>query len=102
MARYEFRCPRNHATEVVAPMSEGAPPSIQCEASVLPLTGGPGVRCGEIASRVFTPLAAIHFFGKGFYATDVNSAQRRRRRPNAGDDLHREHDPTAAAIARSL
>lgn len=114
MPTYEFRCPDGHVVELVQPMAKALPVTIRCDHTVL-ADDDVGVvrdgiepeqlriaRCAKRAKRVFSPLAAIHFRGRGFYATDVNSAQRRRRRPNPGDDLFKPHDPDAAAIARSL
>lgn len=89
MARYDYRCPDGHVTELVLPIGEDLPASTQCI-------------CDEPAVRVFTAPAAIHFKGRGFYATDVKGSQERRRRSNPGDKLARTHDPDAAAIVRSL
>ncbi len=89
MARYEYRCPLGHVTELVQSMMAPTPATTECQ-------------CEETASRVFTAPSAIHFKGPGFYATDVKGTQQRKRRPNPGDDLYRSHDQAAANIARSL
>lgn len=90
MARYDFRCPRGHLTTLTQSMTEPLPATLACGT------------CERPAERVYEPPAAIHFKGRGFYATDVKGAQERRRRPNPADDLARHHDPAAARIARSL
>lgn len=88
MPTYEFECPAGHRQEVVQKMSDPLPAKVEC--------------CEYDAQRVWTPPAAVHFKGNGFYSTDVKARQERRRRPNAADDLYRGHDTDAAAIARSL
>lgn len=90
MPVYPYRCPEGHVTELVQKMSDPTPSVVECD------------ECDCNAQRVFTAPAAIHYKGRGFYSTDVVGSQERRRRPNPGDDLHREHDQTAANIARSL
>ena len=65
------------------------PPSIEC-------------MCGETADRIYGPPAAIHFRGPGFYSTDVKGRVGRKRRPNPGDDLHKEFDAPAARIADAI
>jgi putative FmdB family regulatory protein len=85
---YSFRCPDDHLTEGVFKMT-GIPEHLDCE-------------CGKRARRVFEAPAAIHFKAGGFYQTDVREKLHRRRRPNAGDDLHREYDHAAAHIADGL
>lgn len=55
-----------------------------------------------VARRVFSPPAAIHFHGPGFYSTDVKGTLHRRRRRNAGDDLHREFQADTAKIADAI
>lgn len=87
--RYPFRCPNGHDTELVLSMHDDIPATTECI-------------CDETATRVWEAPAAIHFKGRGFYATDVKGSQERRRRPNAGDSLARIHDPEAAALAKSL
>ena len=89
MPTYEYRCADDHISELRQRMSDPTPTSIECH-------------CGAPAARVWSAPAAIHFKGRGFYSTDVRGRQERRRRPNAGDDLYRDHDVDAAAIARSL
>jgi hypothetical protein len=59
-------------------------------------------RCNRTAKRVFSPPAAIHFRGGGFYATDVTGRIHRKRRPNPGDDLPVEFDTPAARIADAI
>jgi len=90
MALYEYQCPGGHVMELRQAMADPTPSELRC------------AEHDAAAPRLFTPPAAIHFRGAGFYATDVKSSQERRRRPNAGDDLARNHDPVAAAIAKSL
>lgn len=110
MPAYDFRCPNGHTTEHVQSIHDPIPEAIECQqplefadASVKwAVHHHDGVIwCGKIAERVFAPPAAIHYRGRGFYATDVKGAQERKRRPNPGDDLFIGHDPQAAAIARS-
>jgi predicted nucleic acid-binding Zn ribbon protein len=96
---YLFRCPDGHHREIVMSIHDELPTTVACQQ----LLDSPEILvCEHVAERVFLPPAAIHFKGRGFYATDVTGAQQRRRRPNPGDDLYRGHDPDAAAIARSL
>lgn len=90
MPSYIFQCDRAHVTELVQSIHDDLPATVTCEA------------CQRPAQRVFLPPAAIHFRGRGFYATDVKGSQERKRRPNPGDGLHIGHDDQAAAIARSL
>ena len=90
MPSYLFKCQGCRRTkELVQSIHDDLPEDVPCQ-------------CGERAPRVFLPPAAIHFKGRGFYATDVKGSQERQRRPNPGDGLHTAHDPQAAAIARSL
>lgn len=105
MPRYDYVCPNGHVTERTFAMAD-MPTHVECDAPMDPEDAA-GFRlsepiCGQEARRLLTPPAAIHFHGPGFYATDVKGAQQRRRRPNAGDDLRRFHDPDAARIARTL
>lgn len=86
MPEYDYACPDGHTTTMVLKMTEAHPATVECD-------------CGRNATRVFQAPAAIHFHGRGFTANDF---QNRKRRPNPGDDLPRQHDPAAAAIARSL
>ena len=58
--------------------------------------------CDGGAFRVFSPPAAIHFRGGGFYETDVRQKLHRKRRKNPGDDLPVEFDVGAARIADAL
>lgn len=88
MPSYEFECPNGHRQEVVQKMSDPTPATVDC--------------CEYDAARVWSPPAAVHFNGPGFYSTDVKARQERKRRPNAADDLTRHHDQAAANIARSL
>lgn len=88
MPSYEFECPLGHRVELVQKMSDPLPAKVEC--------------CEYDAQRVWSAPAAIHFRAPGFYSTDVRARQERRRRPNAADDLPRNHDQTAANIARSL
>lgn len=90
MPAYTFRCPDGHVTELVQKFSDPLSEVVDCDG------------CDLRAHRVYEPPAAIHFRAPGFYSTDVKARQERRRRPNAGDDLFRPHDPAAAKIARSL
>lgn len=90
MATYEYQCPDGHLTELVQAMSAPTPEVTECEA------------CSLRAQRVFTPPAAIHFRGPGFYSTDVKGRAGRRRRPNAGDDLYRGNDESADTIAKAI
>lgn len=90
MVTYEYRCACTATATIEQPMrADGPPESVPCPAA-----------CGERAMRVWSAPAAIHFRGPGFYSTDVKGRTERRRRPNPGDDLHREHDPAADFIAR--
>lgn len=91
MPAYDFRCRRGHVTEATFAMSE-IPDAITC--------GGSSCRCR--AKRIFSAPAAIHFRGGGFYSTDVTGRVGRKRRPNAGDDLHTEFDHGAARIADGI
>ncbi len=88
MPTYTYRCPEGHHTEGLFKMSDH-PEHIQCD-------------CGKRARRVFEPPAAICFRGPGFYSTDVTGRIGRKRRPNPGDDLHKEFDTPAARIADSI
>lgn len=89
MPRYDFCCPEGHVTEAIFPMAE-VPAEIICP------------DCATAAKRVFTPPAAIHFKGPGFYSTDVKGRLERKRRPNPGDDLPVEFDHGAARIADAI
>lgn len=86
---YDYRCSHQHTTEHTFTMTD-VPGRTICP------------ECGLIAHRQFTPPAAIHFKGPGFYSTDVRGRVGRKRRPNAGDDLYKEFDTGAARIADSI
>jgi putative FmdB family regulatory protein len=88
--RYDYRCEAGHTTEAIFPIGE-APERIACT-------------CCEhdTARRVYSPPAAIHFHGPGFYATDVKGRIGRKRRPNPGDDLPKEFDTAAARITDAI
>lgn len=88
MPRYDFECSAGHREEHEFSMAE-VPAAVRCS-------------CRRKARRVFAPPAAIHFRGPGFYSTDVNGRIHRKRRPNPGDDLHREFDHAAARIADGI
>jgi len=89
MPRYDYHCEFcGTTTEATFPMAD-VPREINCH-------------CDAIARRVYLSPAAIHFHGSGFYATDVKGSLHRRRRPNPGDDLHKEFDGGAAKIADRL
>lgn len=90
MPRYDYRCAAGHVTEGIFPIGE-APQQVACTSCE-----------HDTARRVFSPPAAIHFHGPGFYATDVKSKVGRRRRPNAGDSLPKEFDTAAARIADAI
>jgi predicted nucleic acid-binding Zn ribbon protein len=90
MPLYEYRCPQGCLLELTQPMSVPTPAELFCDEH------------GTMSPREWTAPVAIIFRGRGFYSTDVKGGQERKRRKNAGDDLLRSHDPTAAAIARSL
>jgi predicted nucleic acid-binding Zn ribbon protein len=94
MARYDFRCPDGHVTEVACSMAD-VPPTVECLVCSL-------AQKEVTAERIFTVPAAIHFKGPGFYATDVKGALHRKRRSNAGDDLPKEFDSGAARIADAV
>lgn len=109
MPSYDFRCPAGHVTTLTQSMHVPLPQDLTCQHGKREThTNDPSEQgrldgaCLQRAARVFWAPAAIHFKGRGFYATDVKGAQERRRRPNPGDDLPRQHDPVADALARSL
>lgn len=85
MPRYDYECPTGHVSEQVFAMSGTIPEHVDCD-------------CGMRARRVFS-MPAIQFHGRSSFTDAVT---RRRRRPNAGDDLPRQHDPDADAIAKSV
>lgn len=91
-ATYEFACECGATKELRQRMSDDLPETLPCG------VGG----CEGRARRVWSPPAAVHFKGNGFYSTDVKGRQERKRRPNPGDDLHVGHDEAARRIARSL
>jgi hypothetical protein len=79
------------------------PPTIDCPQCPTPDPTSPESLEGpSCAYRVFTPPAAIHFHGPGFYATDVKGKIGRKRRPNPGDDLYRDNDLAAERIAAAI
>lgn len=84
MPRYDFQCAKGHVSEHVFGMTM-VPATVVCD-------------CGASAQRQFA-APTVQFHGRSSF---TDGATRRKRRPNAGDDLHREHDPVAAAIAKSL
>lgn len=89
MARYDFECEDHGVFEHVCGMAEVEETA-------------PCPTCGEAGRRLFEVPAAIHFKGPGFYSTDVTGKLHRKRRKNAGDDLPKEFDHTAARIAQSI
>lgn len=89
MPRYDFKCRAGHVTEALFPMAH-VPPVTSCST------------CKRTAKRVFSPPAAIHFRGPGFYSTDVRGRLGRKRRANPGDDLPVEFDHGAARIADAI
>lgn len=103
MPAYTFRCPEGHVTELVQSIHDPLPSQRVCP-EALEETELPGVVvcCGLAAARVIDAPIAVNFLAPGFYSTDVKARQQRKRRPNAGDDLHRTHDEAARRIARSL
>lgn len=102
MPAYTYRCPAGHLIEHVQSIHDPLPATIACPVVIVSTDDASELHCASHASRVIDAPAAVHFKGPGFYSTDVRGSQQRRRRPNPGDDLLRQHDPAAAAIARSL
>lgn len=87
MPTYIYRCAEGHISERQQSIHDPLPVAVNC------------TTCdAAIAKRVFTPPAAIHFKGGGFYDTDYRLRYDRKRRPNAGDSLP---IPTEAAITRA-
>lgn len=97
---YVFQCPQGHVTELVQSIHDDLPTEVPCDWMA---DGDCSVHvCVAPAARVFLAPAAIHFKGRGFYATDVKGAQERRTRKRTADDLPVAHQADSAAIARSL
>lgn len=89
MARYDFQCSKGHVTEYTFAMAD-VPASVICQHAVGKRT------CLLGATRVFA-VPTIQFHGRSSF---TNSYTGRKRRPNPGDDLPRENDPFAEAMAR--
>jgi putative FmdB family regulatory protein len=77
MPAYEYRCSTcKHLNEGIFPMTD-IPASVPC------------TKCGLQAARVFH-APAIHFKGKGFYATD----HKREAKPSVSTDTSQQSKPT--------
>ncbi|WP_205699533.1 FmdB family zinc ribbon protein [Conexibacter sp. SYSU D00693] len=76
MPVYPYRCEAGHEVEVLH-AAGGAP--------------GPCPQCGAALTRVWA-APAVHFKGKGFYATDVGSERQRRFLDRAAEQGANDHD----------
>jgi putative FmdB family regulatory protein len=88
MPIYEFRCDQGHTFEVMQRI--GDDPVATCQT------------CSAPVSRVFHPVA-VHFKGKGFYATDYGSRKRSRELNDAaeGKGKHAKDDGSSSSKSDS-
>lgn len=78
MPLYDFKCADEHITTVNVGMSE-VRPTVDC------------AHCQQTALRVFSaPMVPV--------LDGWNAKFGRKRRPNPGDDIKRDHDPAAHAM----